>query len=87
MGSRKIRITSIKQLDQIKKKTATDTLRAGICCKTKSESTMPFLASMALKKEGKEINMPVKTSMPAQNFHLKDGIFHAVDQVRLKGER
>ena len=30
--------------------------------------------------------MPAKITIPTQNFHLNDDIFHAADHVKLKAE-
>ena len=41
---------------------------------------------MALKKNGSAMSIPAKISIPVQNFHLKEVIFQASDQVKVKGE-
>ena len=82
MGSLKIRITSNKQVDQIKKKTATETFLGGILCNIKSLNTNPFLASMLLKKNGNAVSMATKTIMPIQNLSRKDLIFQTILYVK-----
>ena len=40
--------------------------------------------SIASKKNGKLDRIDTKTAIPTQNFHLKEGIFHASDHFILK---
>jgi|SRR5450432_19403 len=87
IGSRNILITSNKQQDQIKKKTAMEVLWAGIRFKIKSDITRPFLSSMASKKKGKAVKIPAKMTIPTQNFHRKEGIFQASAHFKLNAER
>lgn len=84
MGSRYILITSNKHEDHIKKNTAIEKLWAGMCSRIKSENMNPFLFSIALKKKGRQVRIPVKIAIPIQNFHLNEGIFHASDHFKLK---
>jgi hypothetical protein len=57
-----------------------------MCSNIKSENINPFRFSIALKKKGRLIRIPVKIAIPTQNFHLNEGIFHASDHFKLKAE-
>jgi hypothetical protein len=59
---------------------------AGIRSKTISSKLIPFLSSMALKKKGSAIKIPLKISKPVQNLHLKELSLHAADQFGPKAQ-
>jgi hypothetical protein len=50
----------------------------------KSFIRYPSRSSINLKKKGSAVSMPASRTIPVQNFHLNEEIFHADDHFGLR---